>query len=265
MDNPRADKVAVVDEVRERLGAADASVVTEYRGLTVAELAELRRQLAAAGGDYKIFKNTLVRLAVTGTGHAAIEPLLTGPTGITFVSGDVSAVAKTLREFSRANPHLVVKGGYFSGSLLTAQDLARLAELPPREVLLAQMAGALAAPLRQMAGVLQALPRSLAYGLAALAEERRAAEPEAPAAEPAAAAPAVAEAPAPTEATDAVPTDAPSTDAPAAEAPAAEAPAETDVAEAPAAEGGAEAPVAEEAAESPAAEATETDHQTEAN
>ncbi len=108
MDNPRAEKVAVVDEVRQRLEESAASVVTEYRGLTVADLAELRRSLRAAGGDYKVFKNTLVRLAIAGGPHQPLEDLLTGPTAITFVQGDVSGVAKALREFSRANPHLIV-------------------------------------------------------------------------------------------------------------------------------------------------------------
>ena len=111
MDNPRADKVAVVDEVRNRLDASDAAVLTEYRGLTVAELAELRRELAAAGGDYKVYKNTLVRLAIADGPQAELHDLLTGPTAIAFVSGDLSAVAKALRDFARSNPSLVVKGG----------------------------------------------------------------------------------------------------------------------------------------------------------
>lgn len=217
MDNPRPEKVAVVAEVRERLQEADASVVTEYRGLSVAALAELRRSLTAAGGDYKVYKNTLVRLAVAGSEHQPIESLLTGPTAIAFVQGDVSAVAKALRDFARAHPHLVVKGGFFDGTLLSASDLNRLADLPPREVLLAQLAGALAAPLRTMAGLLQALPRNLAYGLAALADQRRAGEPA-----EAVEAPEDAPAEAPAETAEA-PEDAP------AEAPAetAEAPAET--------------------------------------
>ena len=108
MDQPRPEKVAVVDEVRGRLGDASATVVTEYRGLSVGDLAELRRNLGAAGGEYKIFKNTLVRRAVAGSDHHGLEEFLVGPTGITFVHGDVSAVAKTLRDFSRAHPALVV-------------------------------------------------------------------------------------------------------------------------------------------------------------
>ena len=104
MDNPRAEKVAVVNEVRDRLDASDAAVLTEYRGLTVAELAQLRRELVAAGGDYKIYKNTLVRLAVAEGPRAPLHDMLTGPIAITFVQGDVSAVAKALRDFARSNP-----------------------------------------------------------------------------------------------------------------------------------------------------------------
>jgi len=176
MDNPRADKVAVVNEVRDRLEAADGALLTEYRGLTVAQLAELRRELAAAGGDYKVYKNTLVRLAVADGPRAGIQDLLTGPTAIAFVQGDVSAVAKALRDFARGNPDLVVKGGIVGTGLLSAAEITRLADLPPRDTLLAQFAGALSAPLQQFAGLVQALPRNLAYGIAALLDERRAAE-----------------------------------------------------------------------------------------
>jgi large subunit ribosomal protein L10 len=174
MDNPRAEKVAVVNEVKDRLEASDGAVLTEYRGLTVAELAELRRELAAAGGDYKIYKNTLVRLAVADGPQAPIHELLTGPTAIAFVQGDVSAVAKALRDFARSNPNLVVKGGMVGTGVLSAADIEVLADLPSRDTLLAQFAGALAAPLQQLAGLVQALPRNLAYGLSALIEQRQA-------------------------------------------------------------------------------------------
>ena len=218
MDNPRADKVAVVNEVRERMDAADGALLTEYRGLTVAELAELRRELVAAGGDYKVYKNTLVRLAVADTPREGMSAFLTGPTAIAFVQGDVSAVAKALRDFSRTNPNLVVKGGVVGTSVMSAADVDILAELPSRETLLAQFAGALSAPLQQLAGLIQALPRNLAYGISALLEQRQAegGADEAPAAEAAS--------------TDEAPTaEAASTDeGPAAEAPAAEAPAAGD-------------------------------------
>ena len=173
MDNPRAEKVAVVNEVRDRLDASDAAVLTEYRGLTVAELAQLRRELVAAGGDYKIYKNTLVRLAVAEGPRAPLHDMLTGPIAITFVQGDVSAVAKALRDFARSNPSLILKGGMVGDGLLSASDFNVLADLPSREVLLSQLAGALAAPLGQLAGLIQALPRNLAYGLSALIDQRR--------------------------------------------------------------------------------------------
>ncbi len=174
MDKPRPEKVAVVDEVRGRLASSDGALLTEYRGLTVSELAELRRDLSAAGGDYKVYKNTLVRLAVADGPQAGIHDLLTGPTAIAFVQGDVSAVAKALRDFARNNPSLVVKGGVVGSGILSASDISVLADLPPKDTLLAQFAGALAAPLQQLAGLVQALPRNLAYGLSALIEQRQA-------------------------------------------------------------------------------------------
>jgi large subunit ribosomal protein L10 len=196
MNAQRTHKVEVVAEVKTRMGEATASIVSEYRGLTTAELAELRTSLSAAGGDYRIFKNTLVRLAIDGGEYQPLSEYLNGPSALTFVQGDISAVAKALRDFSRANPLLVIKGGLADGSLLSSGDLAALADLPPREVLLARLAGALAAPMQQMAGLLPALPRNMAYGISALIEQRQeggetlpaedeAAAPEAPDAAPA--------------------------------------------------------------------------------
>jgi large subunit ribosomal protein L10 len=172
MDNPRPQKVAVVTEVRARLDAAEAAILTEYRGLSVAELASLRRALRAAGGDYKVYKNTLVKLAISGGRHEALAPLLEGPTAIAFVTGEVSAAAKALRDYARTYPSLVIKGGLHAEGYLSAQDMQALADLPSRDVLLSQLAGTIAAPLRQLAGLLQALPRNLAYGLSALLDER---------------------------------------------------------------------------------------------
>ncbi|MGH9065644.1 MAG: 50S ribosomal protein L10 [Acidimicrobiales bacterium] len=176
MDNPRPEKVALVGEVRERLTSADAALLTEYRGLKVAELATLRRSLRRAGGDYKIYKNTLIRFAVRDLGLPELVDLVQGPTAIAFVDGDAAEVAKVLRDFARTNPALVVKGGILGESLLSAAEAAALADLPSREVLLSRLAGGLAAPLRQMAGLLQALPRDFAYGLKALIDKRAAAE-----------------------------------------------------------------------------------------
>ena len=113
-----------------------------------------------------------MKLAVAGGRHEALDELLSGPTGIAFVSGEITAVAKALRDYARGNPSLVVKGGLLGEGFLSAQDLSRLADLPSREVLLSRVAGAMAAPLQQFAGLLQALPRNLAYGLSALIEQK---------------------------------------------------------------------------------------------
>jgi large subunit ribosomal protein L10 len=227
---PRSEKVAVVDEVREHFSGADAAILTEYRGLTVTEISNLRRALSPAGGEYKVYKNTLVRFAARDLG-IDLDAMLEGPTAIAFVKGDAVTVAKALRDFARTNPKLVVKGGLLGEKVLDAKDTAALADVAPREVLLARLAGGIAAPMVQFAGLLQALPRNLAYGLKALidqkggapeaeasAEEAPAvAEAEAPAAEADAPAEAAAEAP---EAPEAV---AESTEEATAEAPAAEA------------------------------------------
>jgi large subunit ribosomal protein L10 len=233
----RAQKVEIVDEVKTRMGAATAQIVSEYRGLSVSELGELRVALEGVGADYRIFKNTLVRLAIDGGEYQPLSEYLSGPTALTFVDGDISAVAKALRDFSRANPLLVIKGGLADGSLLSSSDLAALADLPSREVLLARLAGALAAPMQQMAGLLQALPRNLAYGMQALIEQREAGGEQLPAAETDEA-PAAAEAETPAAETSA--------EAPAAEAPEAAADTATEAEAAPAeaageAEGDAEA------------------------
>jgi len=171
MENPRAEKVAVVDEVTGKLQAADAVIVTEYRGMRVGQLAGLRRQLRDQGGEYKVYKNTLARFAAQNAGVAELADLMVGPTALAFIEGDAAAVAKVLRDAARTNPLLGIKGGSMSGTTLSAKDVEALADLPSREVLLAQFAGALQAPLVKTAGLLQALPRNFAYGLKALIDQ----------------------------------------------------------------------------------------------
>ena len=180
MTVPRPEKAAIVAEVRDRLAASDAALLTEYRGLNVGQMAELRRSLHAAGGEYTIYKNTMVRLATAELG-LDLADLLTGPTAIAFVgardgegAGDAAAVAKALRDFSRTNRALVLKGGVLGDKVLSAEDLVSLADLPSRDLLLAQLAGAFGAPLVKLAGLLQALPRNFAYGLQALIDTRSA-------------------------------------------------------------------------------------------
>jgi large subunit ribosomal protein L10 len=179
MDNPRPEKVAVVTEVRDKLGAAQAALLTDYRGLTVKDLSALRQSLAAAGATVSIYKNTLVRFAARDLGIEDLEPMLKGPTAITFVDGDAAAAAKALRDFSRTNPLLVVKGGLLGTKVVDAAGAKALADLPTREVLLSQIAGLFQAPLQQMASLLEAVPRTFAYGLAALVD-KQGGVPEAP-------------------------------------------------------------------------------------
>ncbi|MGH9281760.1 MAG: 50S ribosomal protein L10, partial [Acidimicrobiales bacterium] len=181
MDNPRPGKVAVVEEVRARLDEASAALLTEYRGLSVKDMATLRRSLTQAGGTYKVYKNTLVGFAVRDLGLDELEAMLQGPTAIAFVTGDAVDVAKALRDFARTHPALVVKGGVLGTKVLSSADAAALADVAPREVLLARLAGALAAPMVQFAGLLQALPRNFAYGLKALIDKAGAAGAPAPA------------------------------------------------------------------------------------
>ncbi len=174
MENPRPEKVAVVEEVKARLSDADAAVLTDYRGIDVPGMATLRNSLREAGAEYQIYKNTLVRFAARDLG-LEIEEMLIGPTAIAFVrrdgDGDPVLMAKALREFAKTNPNLEVKGGLLGDRPLTAADVDQLAQVAPREELLARLAGGLAAPMVQLAGLLQALPRNFAYGLKALIDQ----------------------------------------------------------------------------------------------
>lgn len=209
MENPRPEKVAVVEEVRAKLEDSSAAVLTEYRGLSVAATAELRRALTNAGGEYKVYKNTLVRIAARDLG-LELDDLLTGPTAIAFVTGDAVSVAKALQDFAKTNPALVVKGGLLGDQIIDEAGVKALADLEPREVLLAKFAGLLAAPMQQMANLLEALPRNFAYGLKALIDQGGA--PGAPADAPAPAAEAEdpeAEAQAPEASADETPAEAP--------------------------------------------------------
>jgi len=176
MENPRPDKVAVVDEVREKFESSDAVLFTEYRGLTVQNLAELRASLSAVGGEYRVYKNTLVRLATKDLEvDQSFEDDLVGPTAIAFVGqkpdgtpGDAVLVAKALQAFAKANPLLIIKGGLLGTHVLNAESAKALASVAPREELLSRLAGGIAAPMREFASLLQAIPASFAYGLKAL-------------------------------------------------------------------------------------------------
>ena len=173
---PRPDKVAIVEEITAKLNASVAVFVSEYRGMSVGQLANLRTPLRAAGAEHKVYKNTLARIAASDAGYEALTEHLLGPTALTFVTGDSVAAAKALLDQSKLNPQLVIKGGVLGTAPMSADDVKALANLPSREVLLAQIAGAFQAPLVKTAGLLQALPRNFAYGLSALIDQKAAAE-----------------------------------------------------------------------------------------
>jgi large subunit ribosomal protein L10 len=171
----REQKAASIEEIRTKLGDADAAVLTEYRGLTVTAIAELRGALRPAGTEYKVFKNTLARRAAEEAGLNDLLGLLEGPTAIAFVNGDAVVAAKALREFGRTNPALVVKGGLLGTTVLSPKDVDALADVPPRDVLLARLAGGFQAPLAKAASLFGALQRKTAYAFQALIDQRIAA------------------------------------------------------------------------------------------
>jgi large subunit ribosomal protein L10 len=205
----RPDKVAKVEEVSERLSSSGATLLTHYRGLSVTEMAELRRSLRAANAEMRVVKNTLTRRAAERAGIDGLDDLLVGPTGLVFCEDDPVAPAKALKAFAKDHPDLEVRGGWFDGVLLDAAEALRLAELESRDELLTRFAGLLygalantarllQAPLEQQARVLQALVDAGGTGAAdAAVQEAPAAEPttedapddvaeEAPVAEPSA-------------------------------------------------------------------------------
>ena len=242
MDNPRPDKAAKVDEIAEKLESAGTVVVTEYRGLDVPAQAELRQAVRDAGGEFKIYKNSLAKIAAERTGNDFGDHL-SGPTALAFAypneagQTDPVTLSKALSEFAKTNDKLVIKGGLMDGAVIGAADVEALSKVPPREEMLAKFAGLLQAPMSKFAGLLQAMPQNMAGLLKALIDQGGA--PGAPAAE---------EAPA---------EEAPAEEA-AAEAPAEEAAAEeTDAADA-------EAPADAEAATEDAAEAAASEETEEA-
>ncbi|WP_328652105.1 50S ribosomal protein L10 [Micromonospora sp. NBC_00330] len=171
-DKPiRADKATAVAELTESFRSSGATVLTEYRGLTVSQLTQLRRSLGA-DTSYTVAKNTLAKRAATDAGITGLDELFTGPTALTFVSGDVVEAAKGLRDFAKANPKLVIKGGVFEGKAITAAEVTKLADLESREVLLAKLAGAMKGNLSKAAALFQA-PLSKTARLAAALQDKR--------------------------------------------------------------------------------------------
>jgi large subunit ribosomal protein L10 len=179
----RADKATAVADIAEQFSASTATLITDYRGLTVAALAELRRSLAGSA-TYTVAKNTLIKRAASEAGVEGLDELFVGPTAIAFVSGEPVDAAKAIKTFAKENKALVLKGGYMDGHALTVAEVERIADLESREVLLAKLAGAMKANLAKAAGLFNAPASQVARLAAALLEKRTAEEPApAPAAE----------------------------------------------------------------------------------
>jgi large subunit ribosomal protein L10 len=171
-----AEKVTAVAELTGRFKDSSGAVLTEYRGLTVAQLAELRRSLRGHA-TFTVVKNTLTKIAVTEAGlENQLASLLSGPSAVAFVDGDVVEAAKSLRDFAKANPLLVIKGGVLDGKAITPPEIIKLADLEPREVLLAKLAGAMKASLAGAAATFNALPVQMAQLAEALRAKRAEAE-----------------------------------------------------------------------------------------
>jgi large subunit ribosomal protein L10 len=194
----RADKATAVAEIAEQFRASNASLITEYRGLTVANLAELRRSLGESA-TYAVAKNTLIKRAATEAGIEGLDELFAGPTAIAFVTGEAVDAAKAIKTFAREHKALVIKGGYMDGHPLTVAEVERIADLESREVLLAKLAGAMKGNLAKAAGLFNAPASQMARLLAAL-QEKKPADAPAPAAAAEAPAEAAAEASAETPA-----------------------------------------------------------------
>lgn len=174
--NKKAGKVATVSEIADGFRNSSATVVTEYRGLKMSQLTTLRRALGT-DTSYTVAKNTLVKRAAADAGVTGLDDLFTGPTAVAFISGEPVDAAKALRDFARTNPLLVIKGGLLDGKSLSAAEVAKLADLESREVLLGKLAGAMLGTLTKAAVVLNALPTKMAQLAAALLEKNSADAP----------------------------------------------------------------------------------------
>jgi large subunit ribosomal protein L10 len=180
-DKIRTDKGAAVAELTDNFRNSSATLLTEYRGLTVAQLTQLRRSLGATT-TYAVTKNTLAKRAASDAGIDGLDALFTGPTALAFVSGDPVEAAKGIRDFAKTNPLLVIKGGVFEGKAISASEVSKIADLESREVLLAKLAGGMKASLSKAAALFQAPLSKAARTVAALQDKREKTEGGAPSA-----------------------------------------------------------------------------------
>ena len=160
---PTQEKIDAVEDLKERLDGAKTVLLTEYRGLTVQQIGELRKQLRAVSAKYKVVKNRLAKIAISASELQVLTPQLRGPLALVVSKNDPVAVAKTVSTFARTNQAFTIKGGYVDGQLMAPDALKALAELPSKEALRAQLVGAISGPLTQLVSLLQAPQRELAY------------------------------------------------------------------------------------------------------
>ncbi len=172
----RQARVAEVERLKERLREAKSMVLTDYRGLTVGEITALRQALREASAEYRVVKNSLTQLAAQAVGITELEQYLAGPTAVAFSSGDLVATAKVLITFSKKTPVLQVKAGIVDGQILPREEVLAMAELPPRQVMLARLVVIMAAPLRGLVGTLSGSLRGLVVGLDQVRQKREKAE-----------------------------------------------------------------------------------------
>ena len=168
----RPEKVQAVSDIREGLESSRAVFLTEYRGLSVQAVQELRRAIRDAGGEYKVVKMTLAKLAAGDAGIEGLDEYLSGPTALAFANNDPVATAKALKDFSDGHDVFVLKAGYLSGNILSPEEISRLAEIEPREVLLAKIAGAAKAPLHAAAGMFGSFTRDAASMFSQLLDQK---------------------------------------------------------------------------------------------
>ena len=171
---PKPEKVEFVRELQEDLAGAKALLVTDYRGLKVSEITDLRRKLRGTGASYKVVKNTLFHLAAKDRDEVGLDPYLEGPTGIAFVSDDVVGSAKALVDFAKTHKTMAVKACFLDGHVYNAEQVVALSKIPPRDQLIAQMVGSIGAPLSGFVGTLQGVLSGLVFTLQAIADQKAA-------------------------------------------------------------------------------------------
>lgn len=171
-------KAETVEELRRSIDSQKGAVVAEFRGLTVTEITSLRKKLRGVNAEFKVVKNTLMRLAAKDTGFGQLDGFFKGPTAVALTQGDAVALAKAMKEFAAGSPKVKIKAGFFEGRVLGTKDVETLADVPPREVLLARLAGGMASPIAQLARALSGTPRKLAYALNSI-QEQKSKQPEA--------------------------------------------------------------------------------------